>query len=85
MNIEDVAAETPEAILYEPIDIIQGLKPEQAKKIAHQVGLGDVEDKIVTLLTNMYDLFIKKDALLIEINPYAEDAFDTSKCKLFIS
>lgn len=84
MNIEDVAAETPEAILYEPIDIIQGLKPEQAKKIAHQVGLGAVEDKIVKLLTNMYDLFIKKDALLIEINPYAEDAFDTSKCKIFI-
>lgn len=79
-----MAAETPEAILYEPIDIVKGLQPEQAKKIAHQVGLGDVEDKIVKLLTNMYDLFIKKDALLIEINPYAEDAFDTSKCKIFI-
>lgn len=67
--------------MYEPIDIIAGLKPEQTKKIAHQVGLGDREAEICKLLNNMYELFIKTDALLIEINPYAEDAFDTSKCK----
>lgn len=85
VNIEDVAAETPEAIHYEPIDIVCGLQPEQAKKIAQKVGLADREDEVVKLLTNMYDLFIKKDALLIEINPYAEDAFDTSKCNIFAS
>lgn len=68
--------------MYEPIDVVAGLQPEQARKIARAVGLANVEDQIVKLLTNMYDLFIKKDALLIEINPYAEDAFDTSKCKM---
>lgn len=31
-------------------------------------------DKTADMLMKMYDLFIKKDALLIEINPYAEDA-----------
>ncbi|KAJ6636457.1 Succinate--CoA ligase [ADP-forming] subunit beta, mitochondrial [Pseudolycoriella hygida] len=79
VNIEEVAIENPDAILYEPIDIVEGLKPEQARKIAEKVGLGNVADQISKTLINMYDLFIKKDATLIEINPYAEDAFDTSK------
>jgi len=41
--------------------------------------LGNVSELISQSLINMYDLFIKKDALLIEINPFAEDAFDNSK------
>lgn len=81
VNIEEVAAENPDAIIYEPIDIVAGLQLEQSKRIAAKLGLCDMEDKIVQLLTNMYEMFIKKDALLIEINPYAEDAFDTSKCE----
>lgn len=76
-----MAAENPDAIIYEPIDIVAGLQVDQAKKIAAKLGLANIEDQIVKLLTNMYELFITKDALLIEINPYAEDAFDTSKCK----
>jgi len=79
VNIEEVAAENPDAILYEPIDIVQGLTKEQAVKVAEKLGLGNVSEKIAQTLLNMYDLFVKKDALLIEINPYAEDAFDTSK------
>lgn len=81
MNIEEVAAESPEAIIYEPIDIAKGLSKEQAVKIAEQVGLADVSETISQTLLNMYELFVKKDALLIEINPYAEDAFDNSKCE----
>lgn len=81
VNIEEVAAENPDAIIYEPIDIVAGLQPEQAKKIAKKLGLENIEAKVVKLLTDMYELFIKKDALLIEINPYAEDAFDNDKCK----
>lgn len=76
-----MAAENPDAIIYEPIDIVAGLQPEQAKKIAKKLGLENIEAKVVKLLTDMYELFIKKDALLIEINPYAEDAFDNDKCK----
>lgn len=81
VNIEEVAAENPDAILYEPIDIVKGLTKEQAVKVAEKLGLANVSDLISQTLLNMYDLFVKKDALLIEINPYAEDAFDTSKCK----
>lgn len=60
---------------------MKGLTKEQAIKVAEKVGLGNVSEQIAQTLLNMYDLFIKKDATLIEINPYAEDAFDTSKCE----
>jgi len=80
VDIEEVAASSPDAILYEPIDIGTGLTSEQAEKIVKKVGLGgDGEDTHVQMLLNLYDLFVKKDALLVEINPYAEDAM--SGCK----
>lgn len=43
------------------------------------MGLGDKKDETADMLLRLYDLFIKKDALLIEVNPYAEDA--SGKCK----
>ncbi|XP_050092804.1 succinate--CoA ligase [ADP-forming] subunit beta, mitochondrial [Anopheles aquasalis] len=77
VNIEEVAAENPDAIVYEPIDIHKGLQKEQAVQIAKKVGLQDKLDETAKMLLNMYALFVKKDALLIEINPYAEDAAET--------
>uniref|UniRef100_A0A6P7F9N4 Succinate--CoA ligase [ADP-forming] subunit beta, mitochondrial n=1 Tax=Diabrotica virgifera virgifera TaxID=50390 RepID=A0A6P7F9N4_DIAVI len=74
VNIEEVAAENPDAILYEPIDVVKGLTKEQAEKVAVKVGLESQKQKTADMLLRMYDLFTKKDALLIEINPYAEDA-----------
>ncbi|KRT78584.1 hypothetical protein AMK59_8116 [Oryctes borbonicus] len=74
VNIEEVAAENPEAIIYEPIDINIGITTEQAEKVANKVGLESQKASTVELLLNMYNLFISKDALLIEINPYAEDS-----------
>ncbi|CRL05523.1 CLUMA_CG018140, isoform A [Clunio marinus] len=77
VNIEEVAAENPDAIIYEPIDINKGLSKEQALKIAQTVGLDDHLESTAQMLLNLYDLFCKKDALLVEINPYAEDAGET--------
>ncbi|XP_075235430.1 succinyl-coenzyme A synthetase beta subunit, ADP-forming [Lycorma delicatula] len=74
VNIEEVAAENPEAITYEPIDITKGLSKEQAVNIAVKVGLSEKKDQTADMLLKLYDLFIKKDASLIEINPYAEDS-----------
>ncbi|GJQ84116.1 hypothetical protein Trydic_g12089 [Trypoxylus dichotomus] len=74
VNIEEVAAENPEAIIYEPIDINIGITTEQAEKVANKVGLESQKATTVELLLNMYNLFVSKDALLIEINPYAEDS-----------
>lgn len=81
VNIEDVAAATPEAIVYEPIDIECGLTQEQALKVVKKVGLEEHADNTVRMLMNMYKLFVEKDALLIEINPYAEDALQD--CEFF--
>lgn len=72
-----MAAENPEAIVYEPIDINTGLSQAQAEKIAKSVGLHEHVESTSKMLLNLYDLFVKKDALLLEINPYAEDAGET--------
>lgn len=56
-----------------------GLKREQAEKIANSVGLGDKKDEVVEMLLRLYSLFLEKDALLIEVNPFAEDS--SGKCK----
>lgn len=84
VNIEEVAAENPEAIIYEPIDIIQGITDQQAEKVAVSIGLEKQKAATVQLLKNMYKLFLEKDALLIEINPYAEGEGDQCKFNFMI-
>lgn len=83
VNIEEVAAESPDAIVYEPIDIGTGLTKDQAIKVTKAVGLDDHLDDTVKMLLNLYDLFVKKDALLVEINPYAEDSDESRKFDTF--
>ncbi|XP_048005437.1 succinate--CoA ligase [ADP-forming] subunit beta, mitochondrial [Leguminivora glycinivorella] len=74
VNIEDVAAENPEAITYEPIDIMKGITPEQISRVVEKIGLQERQQEASDMIAKMYQLFLKKDALLIEVNPYAEDA-----------
>lgn len=40
---------------------------------------GKIKENTADMLLKMYDLFLKRDALLIEINPYAEDADGSCK------
>lgn len=75
-----MAASNPEAIIYEPVDIIKGLSQDQAKKVAEKVVAKENIDKVSDMLMKLYGLFVKKDALLIEINPYAEDS--KGNCKI---
>lgn len=79
MNIEEVAATNPEAITYEPIDILKGITQDQAERIATKMGLASAKDYISKVIINLYDMFVKKDALLLEVNPLAEDI--NGKCK----
>lgn len=81
VNIEEVAATNPQAILYEPIDINKGITKDQAERIAVKLGLDNVKDYIAEMILNMYSLFVKKDALLLEVNPLAEDI--NGKCRFF--
>ena len=70
MDIEAVAAKTPEKILKEPIDPAVGIMPYQARKIAYALGLdGDLLQPAVKLLLNLYRVFVETDASLIEVNP----------------
>lgn len=70
VNIEDVAKNTPEKIIYEAIDPLTGAQPFQARKIAKVLGLDAIQTKQFTpMLSNLMKLFIEKDLSLLEINP----------------
>jgi len=70
MEIEQVAAENPDAILKEYVDFGAGLQPFQARKIAFWLGLKGAEvNQAVTLLTALYKAYVDTDASLVEINP----------------
>ncbi len=70
MEIEEVAAKTPDRILTEPIDPVIGLGGFQARKIAFALGLRDKQvGQFGALLNSLYRAFLETDASLIEINP----------------
>ncbi len=71
MDIEQVAAERPEAILKQYIDPGMGLEPFQARKIAFALGLKASQiNPAVQFLTGLYRAFLETDASLVEINPF---------------
>jgi succinyl-CoA synthetase beta subunit len=70
VDIEEVAAKTPEKIHKEFIDPAIGLQPYQARKLAFAVGLADRQiGKATTMMLALYKAFIATDASLLEINP----------------
>jgi succinyl-CoA synthetase beta subunit len=70
VNIEEVAAKTPEKIIYEPIDPLTGPMDFQSRKISKVLGL-DVEQskQFSKMLPQLADLFVSHDLSLLEINP----------------
>jgi succinyl-CoA synthetase beta subunit len=71
MDIEQVAADRPEAILKQYIDPGMGLEPFQARKIAFALGLKPAQiNPAVQFLTGLYRTFLETDASLVEINPF---------------
>ncbi|MCG8509246.1 MAG: acetate--CoA ligase family protein, partial [Rhodospirillales bacterium] len=70
MDIETVAAETPEKIVKVAVDPATGIQPFHARKIAFGLGLaGDQIRSAVKFLMGMYNAFTGLDASLVEINP----------------
>ncbi len=70
MDIEEVAAETPEKIMTIAIDPVTGLSPHYARTIAFGLGLeGKQVGAAVKFLSGIYDAFVGLDASLMEINP----------------
>jgi succinyl-CoA synthetase beta subunit len=75
MNIEEVAANTPEKIFFEAIDPVVGLTPFQARKVGFKLGFEIPQVKqAVPLLMNLYKAFVESDCSLLEINPLIKTA-----------
>ncbi len=73
MEIEVVAARTPEKIIREAIDPAVGFQGYNGRNIAFALGLPAMEAAVVTpfiqMLGNLYRLFMDKNAAMVEINP----------------
>ena len=70
VDIEEVAAKTPEKILKEWIDPAVGIQPFQARKVAAALGLkGDLFGACAKLVMGVYKTWWECDASLVEINP----------------
>ena len=70
VNIEEVAENTPEKIIYEPIDPLTGPLDFQSRKISKVLGLdGEQSKQFSKMLPQLTDLFVTHDLSLLEINP----------------
>ena len=70
VEIEDVAARSPEKILKSAVDPEAGLQPFQARKLTYQLGFTAEEaPKAEALMTALARVFLEKDCSLAEINP----------------
>merc|ERR1739844_324625 len=81
VNIEEVAEKNPDAIIKYPIDVVKGLDVAGATEIATQIGIRPSKvQEVSQILLNLYDLFLTKDASMVEINPFAEDSTGNFVC-----
>ena len=70
VEIEAVAAKSPEKIIREPIDPLAGLQPFQTRKLAEQLGFEQSQTKGATkLFDGLYRTFVGCDCSMVEINP----------------
>ncbi len=73
MEIEEVAAHTPEKIIREAIDPAVGFQSYNGRNVAFALGLPAMEPAVVNpfiqMLGNLYRLFMEKNAAMVEINP----------------
>lgn len=81
VNIEEIAAENPEAIITEPIDIATGVTREQARRVAEGLGFSESSiDEATDMITKLYETFLNNDSLMLEINPFVEDTTGKVLC-----
>ncbi len=73
MEIEEVAAKTPEKIIQEAVDPAAGYQPYNGRNVAFGLGLPSIEPAVanafVAMLGNLYRMFMEQNASLVEINP----------------
>lgn len=81
MDIEEVAAKTPEKIVQFSFDPAIGYQPFHGRKIAFALGLtGEANKQMVKLLGNLYKAFVEMDCSQVEINPLVITKDNTLLC-----
>jgi len=77
VNIEEVAAEDPDAIAREHVDPAFGMHPYQARKAVYDAGVDrDIAGDVASVLSTLYDLWDERDGADAEINPLMVTADD---------
>ncbi|MBO8186754.1 MULTISPECIES: ADP-forming succinate--CoA ligase subunit beta [Streptomyces] len=75
VEIEEVAATKPEALAKIPVDAIEGVTEAKAREIAEAAKFpAELIDQISNVLVKLWDVFVKEDALLVEVNPLVKTA-----------
>ena len=76
MNIEEVAAKDPNAIITTPINFEKGLSKSEALDLAKKLGFKSegAQSEAADIFIRLYQIFKDKDATQIEINPLGETA-----------
>ncbi|MEU1627492.1 ADP-forming succinate--CoA ligase subunit beta [Streptomyces sp. NPDC020096] len=73
MEIEEVAATKPEALAKIPVDANEGVTEAKAREIVEAANFpAELHDQLVEILKSLWTVFIKEDALLVEVNPLAK-------------
>ena len=71
MDIEEVAASSPDALVRLHVDPLEGYHPWQARQLVYQAGVQEPSEQkqIVAIIGKLYEAFVGCDATLCEINP----------------
>ena len=71
IDIEEVAAERPEALARLHVDPLEGFQPYQARRLIYAAGIDDPDEQkqILAIVQKLYDAFVGADSMLCEINP----------------
>jgi succinyl-CoA synthetase beta subunit len=71
IEIEEVAARSPEALARLHVDPLEGFQPYQARRLIYGAGIEDPEEQkqIAAIVERVYHCFVETDAMLCEINP----------------
>jgi succinyl-CoA synthetase beta subunit len=71
IEIEEVAARSPEALARLHVDPLEGFQPYQARRVIYGAGIDDSNEQkqIMAIVEKLYRCFVESDALLCEINP----------------
>jgi succinyl-CoA synthetase beta subunit len=71
MDIEEVAAGTPDAICRRPVELDDGFSADDARAMCAGLDLGDAAAAVAAVLCSLYAAYRQRDAELLEINPLA--------------